>query len=56
MVGFLQAGLGAVGAAIAGALHDGTAKPLGAVMLTAYVLAGLSLRVLGRPLSRSRAV
>ena len=49
LVGFLQFGLGAVGAAIAGALHDGTARPMALVILAAYVIAGLSLRMLGRP-------
>jgi MFS transporter, DHA1 family, multidrug resistance protein len=54
LVGFLQAGLGALGAALAGALHDGTAKPLGAVILAAYILAGLCLRLPSGPLAPSR--
>jgi DHA1 family bicyclomycin/chloramphenicol resistance-like MFS transporter len=49
LVGFLQFGLGAVGASVAGALNDGTARPMAAVILAAYVLASLALRILARP-------
>ncbi|MDB5682445.1 MAG: drug resistance transporter, Bcr/CflA subfamily [Sphingomonas bacterium] len=48
LVGTLQFGFGAIGAAIASALHDGTARPLGAVILCAYLVATVSLRMLGR--------
>ncbi|HWW66229.1 MAG TPA: multidrug effflux MFS transporter [Sphingomonadaceae bacterium] len=47
LVGFLQFGAGALGATIAGWLHDGTALPMAGVIFTAYVLAVLALRLLG---------
>lgn len=48
LAGCLQFGLGAVGAAIAGAFHDGTARPMAAVIFTAYVAAFLFLKLLAR--------
>ncbi|MGE5721568.1 MAG: multidrug effflux MFS transporter [Sphingomonadales bacterium] len=45
VVGSLQFGLGAVGASIAGALHDGTARPMAAVIFTVYALAWAALRL-----------
>ena len=48
LVGCLQFGLGAISGSIAGALHDGTAKPIGAVILVSYVLSGLALRFLAK--------
>ncbi|WP_404711168.1 multidrug effflux MFS transporter [Sphingomonas sp. MMS24-J13] len=46
LVGCLQFGAGALGASIAGAFHDGTARPMAAVILTAYLLGGALLRTL----------
>ncbi len=48
MVGCLQFGLGAVAGSIAGALHDGTARPIAIVILISYVLSGLALRLLAK--------
>lgn len=48
LVGFLQFGLGALGSAVAGMLHDGTARPMAAVIFGAYLVAAIVLRVLGR--------
>jgi DHA1 family bicyclomycin/chloramphenicol resistance-like MFS transporter len=49
LVGCLQFGAGAIGAAIAGALHDGTARPMAAVILAAYLLGGALLYLLAPP-------
>lgn len=46
LVGCLQFGAGALGSAIAGAMHDGTARPMAAVILTAYLLGGALLHLL----------
>lgn len=49
LVGCLQFGAGALGATIAGALHDGTARPMAAIILVAYLLGGALLRLLAPP-------
>lgn len=49
LVGFFQFGGGAVGAALAGAFHDGTARPMAMVIFGAHVLAFFALRAIGRP-------
>jgi len=46
LVGCLQFGAGALGSTIAGAMHDGTARPMAAVILTAYLLGGALLHLL----------
>lgn len=48
LIGCFQFGLGASGSAVASLLHDGTARPMAAVILVAYVAAGLFLRLLVR--------
>lgn len=48
LVGFMQFGAGAVGASLAGWLHDGTARPMAGVIFTAYALAAVVLNTLGR--------
>jgi len=48
LVGFMQFGGGALGAAIAGAFHDGTARPMAMVIFAAYICAGVALRALAR--------
>lgn len=49
LVGCLQFGGGALGASIAGSFHDGTARPMAAVILVAYLLGGALLRLLAPP-------
>jgi DHA1 family bicyclomycin/chloramphenicol resistance-like MFS transporter len=49
LVGCLQFGAGALGATIAGAFHDGTARPMATVILAAYLLGGGLLRLLSPP-------
>jgi len=49
LVGCLQFGSGALGAAIAGAFHDGTARPMATVIFGAYLLGGGLLRLLAPP-------
>ena len=49
LVGCLQFGAGALGATIAGALHDGTARPMAAVILVAYLVGGALLYLLAPP-------
>jgi DHA1 family bicyclomycin/chloramphenicol resistance-like MFS transporter len=46
LVGCLQFGAGALGATIAGTFHDGTARPMAAVILTAYLVGGALLHLL----------
>lgn len=53
LVGFLQFGGGALGTAVAGALHDGTARPMAGVILAAYCGAALVLRLVGRDIART---
>jgi len=46
LVGCLQFGSGALGAAIAGAFHDGTARPMATVIFGVYLIGGAALRLL----------
>lgn len=49
LVGFFQFGGGAIGAAVAGAFHDGTPRPMAMVIFGAHVLAFFALRDIDRP-------
>lgn len=49
LVGFFQFGGGAIGAAVAGAFHDGTPRPMALVIFGAHVLAFFALRGIDRP-------
>lgn len=49
LVGFFQFGGGAIGAAVAGAFHDGTPRPMAMVIFGAHVLAFFALRGIDRP-------
>jgi DHA1 family bicyclomycin/chloramphenicol resistance-like MFS transporter len=49
LVGCLQFGAGAIGASIGGSFHDGTARPMAAVIFVAYLLGGALLRLLAPP-------
>jgi DHA1 family bicyclomycin/chloramphenicol resistance-like MFS transporter len=53
LVGCLQFGAGALGATIAGAFHDGSARPMAAVIFGAYLLGGGLLRLLAPPAQRA---
>jgi DHA1 family bicyclomycin/chloramphenicol resistance-like MFS transporter len=48
LVGCLQFGAGALGATVAGFFHDGTGRPMAAVIFFAYLLGGALLRLLAR--------
>jgi len=49
LAGCLQFGSGALGATIAGAFHDGTARPMATVIFAVYLLGGALLRLLVPP-------
>lgn len=51
LVGCFQFGAGALGATIASAFHDGTARPMAAVIFTAYLVGGALLYLLVPPKS-----
>jgi DHA1 family bicyclomycin/chloramphenicol resistance-like MFS transporter len=48
LFGAVQFGLGALGAALAGAFHDGTATPMAAIILTCTLAALAALRLAGK--------
>lgn len=55
LVGCLQFGAGALGATIASAFHDGTARPMAAVIFAAYLVGGALLYLLIPPERRTSA-
>ncbi len=48
LAGAMQFAIGAGAGSLAGFLHDGTARPMGLVILAAYVISGLALRLLAK--------
>jgi DHA1 family bicyclomycin/chloramphenicol resistance-like MFS transporter len=55
LTGCFSFAVGSLAAAIAGALHDGTARPMAAVIVVGLVIALISLKVLGPPIGRRPA-
>ena len=53
LMGFSSFAAGAVGSAVSGALHDGTARPMAIVTLVVTVGAALSLWLLAPPLPQA---